>query len=88
MVLLTQLRGWWEYTLLPRVPRALFGDENEELQKTFVKLQAVMAVLQGLQGIQNVLQKESAARQLINIGLQRVAHSSNKPAKLLPKAET
>lgn len=52
---------------------ALFGDENEELQKTFVKLQAVMAVLQGLQAIQNVLQKESAARQLINIGLQKAA---------------
>lgn len=53
---------------------ALFGDENKELQKTFVKLQAVMTVLQGLQAIQNVLQKESAARQLINIGLQRVAN--------------
>lgn len=53
---------------------ALFGDENEELQKTFVKLQAVMAVLQGLQSIQNALQKESAARQLINIGLQRAAN--------------
>jgi hypothetical protein len=51
---------------------ALFGDENEELQKTFVKLQAVMAVLQGLQAIQNALQKESAARQLLNIGLQKV----------------
>jgi hypothetical protein len=50
----------------------LFGDENEELQKTFVKLQAAMAVLQGLQAIQNVLQKESAARQLINIGLQKI----------------
>lgn len=51
---------------------ALFGDENEDLQKTFVKLQSVMAVLQGLQAIQNVLQKESAARQLLNIGLQKV----------------
>jgi hypothetical protein len=51
---------------------ALFGDENEELQKTFVKLQAVMAVLQGLQAIQNALQKESAARQLLNIGLQKI----------------
>jgi hypothetical protein len=51
---------------------ALFGDENEELQKTFVKLQSVMAVLQGLQAIQNALQKESAARQLLNIGLQKV----------------
>jgi len=53
---------------------ALFGDENQELQKTFVKLQAVMSVLQGLQAIQNALQKESAARQLINLGLQRVAN--------------
>jgi hypothetical protein len=52
---------------------ALFGDENKELQKTFVKLQAVMSVLQGLQAIQNALQKESAARQLINIGLQKIA---------------
>lgn len=51
---------------------ALFGEENEELQKTFVKLQAAMAVLQGLQAIQNVLQKESAARQLITIGLQKI----------------
>jgi hypothetical protein len=51
---------------------ALFGDENEELQKTFVKLQSVMAVLQGLQAIQNALQKESAARQLLNIGLQKI----------------
>lgn len=51
---------------------ALFGDENEELQKTFIKLQSVMAILQGLQAIQNALQKESAARQLLNIGLQKV----------------
>lgn len=40
---------------------ALLGTENEELQKTFVKLQAAMAVLNGLRSIQNVLQKESAA---------------------------
>lgn len=40
---------------------ALMGVENEELQQTFVKLQAAMAVLNGLRSIQNVLQKESAA---------------------------
>lgn len=51
---------------------ALFGDENEELQKTFVKLQAIMSVLQGLQAIQNALQKENAARQLVSIGLQKI----------------
>lgn len=44
---------------------ALFGDESEELQKTLLKVNAAMAVLQGLQQIQNVLQKESAASQLL-----------------------
>lgn len=39
---------------------ALFGDENEELQKTFVKLQAIMTVIQGLQSIATAMQKESA----------------------------
>lgn len=45
---------------------ALFGDENEELQKTFVKLQAVQTILAGLQGIQNALQKESSVMLLLN----------------------
>lgn len=40
---------------------ALLGVENEELMQTFVKLQAAMAVLNGLKSIQTVLQKESAA---------------------------
>ncbi len=39
---------------------ALFGEENEELQKTFVKLQAAQTIIQGLQSISNGLQKESA----------------------------
>ncbi len=45
---------------------ALFGDESEELQKTLLKVNAAMAILQGLQQIQNVLQKESAASLLLN----------------------
>lgn len=44
---------------------ALFGEENEDLQKTFVKLQAVMTVINSLQAIQNTLQNESAATLLI-----------------------
>lgn len=44
---------------------ALFGVENEDLQKTFVKLQAVMTVLQGLQEVRNALQTESAAMDAI-----------------------
>lgn len=43
---------------------ALFGDESEELQKTLLRVNAAMAILQGLQQIQNVLQKESAAATL------------------------
>lgn len=52
---------------------ALFGEENEELQKTMVKLQAVIAILNGLEAINNALKKESALRTAINIGLQKVA---------------
>lgn len=44
---------------------ALFGNENEELQKTFVKLQAVMTIIQGLQAVRNTLQKENTAMLLL-----------------------
>lgn len=40
---------------------ALFGDESEEVQKTLLKVNSAMAILQGLQQIQQTLQKESAA---------------------------
>lgn len=43
---------------------ALFGDESEELQKTLLRVNAAMSILQGLQQVQNVLQKESAASRL------------------------
>jgi hypothetical protein len=39
---------------------ALFGDQSEDLQKTMVKLQAAMALVQGVQAVVNALQKESA----------------------------
>lgn len=52
---------------------ALFGQENEELQKTFVKLQAVMTVLNGLQAVSNALKKESAVRAAISIGLEKAS---------------
>ena len=38
---------------------ALLGDESEDLQKTFVKLQAVQAVLAGIEQIRATLEKES-----------------------------
>jgi len=48
---------------------ALFGAENEDLQKTLVKVQGAMALLQGAQSIQNILQKESA----VYIGAMTIA---------------
>lgn len=44
----------------------LFGDESEELQKTLLKVNSVMAIAQGFQQVQNVLQKESAASRLLD----------------------
>lgn len=43
---------------------ALFGDESEELQKTLLRVNAAMSILQGLQQIHIILQKESAAATL------------------------
>lgn len=40
---------------------ALFGSENEDLQKSLMKVQGAVALLSGVQAIANVLQKESAA---------------------------
>jgi hypothetical protein len=44
----------------------LFGDENEDLQKALLKVNSAMAILQGLQQVSIVLQKESSASILIN----------------------
>jgi hypothetical protein len=41
---------------------ALVGAENEDLQKTLLKVQGSMAVLNGLQEVSNALNKDSAAR--------------------------
>jgi hypothetical protein len=51
---------------------ALFGAENEDLQKTLVKVQGAMALLQGAQSIQNLLQKESAVYIATTTMAQRV----------------
>lgn len=45
---------------------ALVGDNSEEWKETMIKLQAVMAVTNGLQEVQNLLQKESAAMMFLN----------------------
>lgn|GEM_PF-6985462 len=52
---------------------ALFGDENKDLQETLVRVSAAMAVLQGVQQIQNALQKEGALSLLALNVQQRAA---------------
>ena len=52
---------------------ALFGDENEELQKTLVKVQGAMALANGVQQVANLLQKESA----LMLGLNQAAINAN-----------
>lgn len=51
---------------------ALFGKENEDVQKALLKVNAAMAILQGLQEVSNVLQKESAASLAVQTAAQKV----------------
>ncbi len=52
---------------------ALFGSENEDLQKALLKVNAAMSILQGLQAVQAILQKESALNIGATIALQKLA---------------
>lgn len=52
---------------------ALFGDENKDLQETLVKVNASMAVLQGVQGLLNAAQEEGAISLAILNVRQRVS---------------
>lgn len=44
---------------------ALFGEENEDLQKSMLKVQAALSAVNGLMAISQTLQKDSAASVLI-----------------------
>ncbi len=50
---------------------ALFGVENEDLQKSLVRLNALMAITSGLQQLQNSLQKTSALSLGFNVVMQK-----------------
>lgn len=50
---------------------ALFADENEDVQKSLLKVQAALALLNGIQEIQNTLKKESAARTFLAATAQK-----------------
>lgn len=46
---------------------SVFGEENEELAETFIKLQAAETALQSIEAIRQVFKKENAVRQAIEI---------------------
>lgn len=50
---------------------ALFGDENKDLQKTFVKLQALMTITNGLQAFATELKNKDSLFTKAQIGLQK-----------------
>ena len=52
---------------------ALFGGENKQLEASLLKVQSAMGILQGIQAVGEVLQKESAASLFITNGLRKVA---------------
>jgi hypothetical protein len=51
---------------------ALFGAENENVQKALLKVNAAMAILNGLQEIQQALQKSSAARITLETAARKI----------------
>ena len=63
---------------------ALFGEENEDVNKVIQKVTAAMAILQGIQAVANVLNKDSA---LSTILLGR-AHAANATATAADAAAT
>lgn len=65
---------------------ALLGDENEQLNQALLKVQASMAILQGLQSVANVLQKESAARILATTAAQKLYTFATEGATVATKA--
>lgn len=52
--------------------QALVGDESEDLQRALLKVNAAMAILNGLQQVQNILQKQSAISIATETALQRL----------------
>lgn len=57
---------------------ALFGDENKDLQKTLVKVQGSVALLNGLQAVANTLNKDSALMTGLNTAATNAATFAKK----------
>jgi hypothetical protein len=52
---------------------ALFGDQSEETQQALLKVNAAVAILNGLQQINQLIQKESAVSLAAEVALRRIA---------------
>ena len=67
---------------------SLFSSENENLQKIMTKLQSVMAIAIGMQQVAQVLNKDSAFRQVTVNGLKEWWNRILAKAVVVEKAET
>jgi len=67
---------------------ALFGDENEDLQRALLKVNAAMSILQGLQAVQQVIQKQSAASIAIDLILRRNQTAATAAQAVAQEVET
>ncbi|MBR2618778.1 MAG: hypothetical protein IKC81_05695 [Paludibacteraceae bacterium] len=67
---------------------ALLGGESEELQDAFLKVQAALAVLNGVQQVANVLNKDSAANVVIRHALQKLFNKEKTKEVALTGAST
>lgn len=67
---------------------ALLGGESEELQEAFLKVQAALAVLNGVQQVANVLNKDSAANVVIRAALQKLLNKEKTKEVALTGAST
>ena len=65
---------------------ALFGNENKNLQETLVKLQAAIALVNGVQSVQNALQAESAVRQGLSAAATAIYTAATNGATIATKA--
>lgn len=67
---------------------ALLGGESEELQQAFLKVQAALAVLNGVQQVANVLNKDSAANVVIRTALQKLLNKEKTKEATLTATNT
>lgn len=73
---ITAIRGLAGAFAVAQGSLAAFGETNEEVAATIQKVQGAMAILQGIQEVANVLNKDSA----LIVYLQSLAHKQNTAA--------